>query len=276
MQSTINTLRQYLLSRGVSWLEGLPLALCRLNDLPGAVAPYSLHRLVFGRDPRGVDDLPLVVDSEGCDDATKFFGRVAAERELVQETLEAIHKKQLDKFLKEHPPSVFVPGDQVWVQNRAKEREKLGRVWQGPAGIIDKISDSVYRVNHNGVEQDLSVERLKPFVKLHDGRQPPGHYYAEGREIHDDSYVVERVDKHEWRGKGANGREKRARQPFPGAKPWWYVKFRDHARLEWHPAASFLHDINSTWMIYHMQHGLHVDLSHFNVQRFQVDDFPFK
>ena len=175
VQSTITTLRQYLLSRRVSWLEALPLALRGLNDLLGAVAPYSPHRLVFGGDPIGVNNLPPVVDSEGCEDATQFFKWLAAERELVQEKLEAIHKKQLDRFLEEHLPSVFVAGDRVWVQNREEEREKIGRVWQGPPEIIDKISDSVYRVNHNGVEQDLSVERLKPFVKLHDGHQPPLH-----------------------------------------------------------------------------------------------------
>ena len=248
VQSTVNTLRQYLLSRKISWLEALPLALWGLSDLPGAVAPYSPHRLEFGRDPIGVGDLPPVVDSEGCEDATQFFKRLAAKREFEEEKLEPIHKRHLDKFLKEHPPSVFVADDRVWVQNRDEEREKLGRVWQGPAEITDRISDSVYRVNHNGVEQDLSVKRLKPFVKLHDGRQPPLHYYAERCENHHDSYVVEHVDKHEWRGKGANGRRKRPRQPSPGAKPWWYVQFGDHARLEWHPAASFLNDINSTWI----------------------------
>ena len=183
----------------MSWLEALPLALWGLNDLPRAVVPYSPHRLVFGRDPIGVGDVPPVVDSEGCEDATQFFKRVAAERELVQEKLDAIHRTQLDKFLKEHPPSVFIAGDRVWVQNREEEREKLGRVWQGPAEIMDKISDSVYRVNGNGVEQDLSLERLKPFVKLHDGRQPPLQYYVERREIHNDSYVAERPEKHEWR-----------------------------------------------------------------------------
>ena len=118
-------------------------------------------------------------------------------------------------------------------------------------------------MNHNGAEQDLSVERLKPFVKH------PLHYYAGRGEIHDDFYVVERVDKHEWCGKGANGREKRARLLFSGARPWWYVKFRDHA-------AAFLHFIVSTWMKYNMQHGLHVDLSDVNVRGVQVDDFPFK
>ena len=232
VQSTINTLRQYLLSRKLSWLEALPLALRGLNDLPGAVAPYSPHGLVFGRDAIGVGTLTPVLDSEGCEYAIQVFERVAAEREMVQRKLEAIHKKQSDKFLKEHPPSVFVVGDLVWVQNREGEREKLGSLWQGPDEIIDKISHSVYRVNHNGVEQNLSVERLKPFAKLHDRRQPPLHYYVERRESHGDSYVVERVDKHEWRAKGANCRKKRARNPYPGTKPWWYVKFGDHACVE--------------------------------------------
>ena len=128
VQSTINILRQYLLSRKVSWLEALPLALWGLNDLPGAVAPYSPRRLVFGHDSKGVGKLPPVVDSEGCEDATRLFKRVAAERELVQERLESIHKKQFDKFLKADPPSVFVAGDRVWVQNRDEERGKLSRV----------------------------------------------------------------------------------------------------------------------------------------------------
>ena len=118
-------------------------------------------------------------------------------RKWIQETLEAICKQQLDKYLKEHPPSVVIARDRVWVHNREEEREKLATVWQGPAEIIDKISDSVYRVDHNGVEQDLSVERLKPFVKLHEGCQRLLHYYAERREIQDASYVVEQVDKHE-------------------------------------------------------------------------------
>ena len=80
VQSTGNTLRQYLLSRKMSWLEALTLVLWGLHDLPGAVAPYSPHRLVFGRHPIGVGDLHPVVDSEGCEDATQLFKRVAAEK----------------------------------------------------------------------------------------------------------------------------------------------------------------------------------------------------
>ena len=83
---------------------------------------------MFERDAIGLGDLPRVVDSEGCEDATQFLKRVAAEGELVREKLEAIHKEQLYNFLEEHPPSVFIADDGVWVQNRDEEQEKLGRV----------------------------------------------------------------------------------------------------------------------------------------------------
>ena len=48
------------------WYWKLPMALCRLNDLPGAIAPHSPHRLLFGRDPIGFDDMPPIVDDNGC------------------------------------------------------------------------------------------------------------------------------------------------------------------------------------------------------------------
>ena len=51
VESTIDTLRQYLFSRKVSWLGALPMALWGLKELPGAVTPYSPHLLVNGRDP---------------------------------------------------------------------------------------------------------------------------------------------------------------------------------------------------------------------------------
>ena len=53
VQSIINALRLYLVFRKLDWIYALPFALLGLNDLPGPTAPYSPHRLVFGRDPIG-------------------------------------------------------------------------------------------------------------------------------------------------------------------------------------------------------------------------------
>ena len=54
-------LRKYLCHCGGNWYHALPVAVWGLNDPPGIVAPYSLHRLVIGRDPPGLGDCPPYV-----------------------------------------------------------------------------------------------------------------------------------------------------------------------------------------------------------------------
>ena len=67
VQSFINALRLYLVLRKLDWVYALQFALWGLNDLPGPIAPYSPHRLVFGRDPIRFGELPpLTLDSGGC------------------------------------------------------------------------------------------------------------------------------------------------------------------------------------------------------------------
>ena len=69
VQSIINALRLYLVLRKLDWVYALPFALWGLNDLLGPIAPYSPHRLVFGRDPIGFGEVtPLTVDT-GVEDA---------------------------------------------------------------------------------------------------------------------------------------------------------------------------------------------------------------
>ena len=50
------------------------------------------------------------------------------------------------------------------------------------------------------------------------------------REIHNDSCILERVDKHDWRGKGPTGKDNRSRHPFAGAKTGGML--RDSPTLE--------------------------------------------
>ena len=53
VQSLINALRLYLVFHKLDWMYALPFALWGFTDLRGHIAPYSPHRLVFGRDPIG-------------------------------------------------------------------------------------------------------------------------------------------------------------------------------------------------------------------------------
>ena len=122
VQSVICSLRQFLEQRGKgkhnNWVTSLPLALWGLNDLPGAVHPYSPHRLVFGREPFGCGDWPPYVNEEGCEDAGAFFSRLVQERDAVRDKQHAIHEREYRKFLKARPPQFVRPGDKVWVRNR--------------------------------------------------------------------------------------------------------------------------------------------------------------
>ena len=95
VKSVVETLRVYLQGTNTPTSHRywkLPLTLWGLNDLPDAIAPYSPHRLSFGRDPIGFRDMPPIVEENRCEDALDFFLRLGREREEVQQKLTAIHE----------------------------------------------------------------------------------------------------------------------------------------------------------------------------------------
>ena len=60
------------------------MALWGLNNLPGAVALYYPHKLLFGRDPISFGDLSPMVSKDVSEDALKFFNRFSWERTSVR------------------------------------------------------------------------------------------------------------------------------------------------------------------------------------------------
>ena len=260
VQSIINALQLYLVFRTLDWIYALQFALWGLNDLPGPIAPYSPHRLVFGRDPIGLGAVPPLTVDTGVEDATEYFCRAQDERQLIESKLVDLHAREYQGFLRKHPSLQFKEGDRVWVQNRTDQpglHPKLDRIWQGPAEILRKVSTNTYLVNLNGKEVILSVGKLKPYIPRRDGVNPPLHHYSERRKLHDDCYVVEGVLDHEYRGKG-RGKAKKSKQPFEGGKPWWKVKYREFDRPEWHDVTAFLHDINKDLLDYNQRHHITV------------------
>ena len=222
VQSIINALRLYLVFRKLDCNYALPFALWGLNDLPGPIAPYSPHTLVFGRDPIGLGEVPALTVHTAVGDAKEYFRSAQEERQLIQPRLVDLRAREYQAFLKKHPSLQFKEGDRVWVRNRTGEpglHPKLDRIWQGPAEILRKVSTNTYLVNLNGKEVIMSVGRLKPFLPQQDGVNPPLHLYSERRDLHSDSYVVQDVLDHEYRGK-VRGKAKKSKQPFEGGKPW--------------------------------------------------------
>ena len=112
---------------------------------------------------------PPYFDEEGCEDADAFLRRLVQDRDAVRDKLQSIHEREYQNFLKAHPPQVSRPGDNVWVPNRVESPPlypKLDRLWQGPAEVLQHLSDFTYRVNYNGLQQVLPVDRLKPYVHI--------------------------------------------------------------------------------------------------------------
>ena len=65
----------------------------------------------------------------------------------------------------------------------------------------------------------MSTEGLKPFLRSHDGTQPPLHHYSEEEGLIETAeYQVERVLARQWRLGGQVRKD-----PFPGAKPGFRV-----------------------------------------------------
>ena len=134
VKSVVMALRKHLHQRQGKWVQALPLAVWGLNHSSGLIAPYSPHRLVFGRDPVGFDVVPPFVPEDGAEDALGFFQRLAAERKEVWDRLAKIRDRIPRDSTAKYKAQRFQEGDKVWVQVRPNDRrfDKLKRIWQGP------------------------------------------------------------------------------------------------------------------------------------------------
>ena len=245
-------LKKYILQTKGSWVERLPIALFTLNDLPGVIAPYSPHRLVFGRDPIGLGDYPAYVPSDGCVDAISFFQKIADERKRVKKELTAIHDKIAQQLQGKYLVQNFVAGDRVWVRNRKRApghvlADKLDRIWQGPFEVMEALPGNRYKVNTEWGAQILPNERLKPyFPGKGQNPVPLGYYHEPDSPPEDDTYVIDAIMGHKM--VTING-HKHMR---------WKVKWRNHPNPTWEPASVFLQAVNSDGHQYCIQHKLKI------------------
>ena len=258
VKSVVEILRVYLQETNTptsQWYWKLPMALWGLNDLPGAIAPYSPHRLLFGRDPIGFGDMPPIVEDNGCKDALDFFLRLGREREEVQQKLTAIHEKHEKEFRKTHPEKLCEVADRVWVRNLPKSEDrhfdKLARIWSGPYEILEIMGGGRYRVATAQGPQILGIGRLKLALPLLSGvKLKCDHHTLRSSPEHDDSWVVEDVvDFKEVPSTRGNGEVQK-----------WLVKWKGHQEWTWETRDQFLHHVCDPWRAYNAKHGIQVPL----------------
>ena len=248
--AVVNALRRFLEERPGNWVEALPMALWGLNDLPGAVNPYSPHRLVFGRDPPGFGDTPPMEDWQGPEDALQFFERVSQEHTLVRKRLHKLHKAGRKKFEAQHPKLSLSVGDAVWVRNLPGE-SKLERLWQGPFEELQVVSGTRFQIDTPDGVQVLPATRLKYYVAPQ-GKREPFHFYRKRhnpRAHVEEEWVLDKVLKVQWFGKG----RKRHRK--------WHVLWKGHDKPTWEPASSFFHHVAQPWRGFNAAKGLDLRIS---------------
>ena len=252
VQVVVESLRQWLLkTASKNCAQLLPLAVWASNDIPGPISGYSPHYLVFGRNPVGFGDCPPVVPQTESRDAVGFFRKLVADRKVVQDELNRIHRTKADEFRKAHPPHVYVFGERVWYRDyrSRKVTDKLYRVWEGPGEVMQRLGSNTYLIATERGELALDSMRLKPYLAPEEGN-PPLHYYTDQEFlVESDKYVIEDIISHRPVGRG------------PRKRIEWEVKYRGYPDTEFQPASAFMHDINDIWRDYNKKHKIDLQLS---------------
>ena len=215
-----------------------------LNDLPGAITPYSPHRLVFGRESPWFGHCPPMGARDRPEDGLQFFDRILQEQQLVPKRLMKLRKAERKKFEAKHQPLSLSVGDAVWVRNLPGE-SKHDRLWKGPSEVLQVVSKSRIKVDTFDGVQVLPCHPLKYNVAPQ-GKREPFHFYR-NRHIpraEAEEWVLQKVLKVPWQGKG----KRRYRR--------WQVLWKGHEKPTWEAASSFCHNIAQPWRVFNASNGL--------------------
>ena len=106
------------------WIDVLPWACFLQNSLPGVIAGYSPHKIVFGKDLILPGELPLEEASQvkKSPSAESWFSMRDKTRQMIQEKLSAVHDSERKRYIREHCQKQYVPGDKVWVKVLSKDK----------------------------------------------------------------------------------------------------------------------------------------------------------
>ena len=249
VKAVINMLRTCLMENTNTWLTVLPWAVFQLNNLPGLLSKYSPFKLVFGRDPPFLGEIPNLELTHINVDCEQWFQSLDSLRKSVQSHITRVHSTISKKFLSSQASVKYEPGDKVWIRN-TKPRlhtSKLDPLWTGPCEILERIGNSGrYKVALPHGSEDVHIEDLKPYLKQIDGTAIPCHYFQPKEKLPiDDSFVVNKILEH----KIHNG------------KHFWKVRWKGYGPEAdtWEPMESFIGFIQKDWKRWNKDHGIQLD-----------------
>ena len=244
VRSVIGILRLTLtgLPKSSKWIDVLSWSCFLQNSLPGVIAGYSPHQIVFGRElvlpgelPReGLSDVPVSTKT--------FFEKLDASRKQVQERMQKVHEKERARFQKEHATLVYEPGDRVWVKVLSKDKNKLDPLWMGPCEVLKHVHSGRYTLKTPYGDEDHHVDSMKPYKPGLSGKSIPFLYYKPPTVPEDDTWVVEKILKHK----------------KTGDRLQWLVKWKGYDKPSWESAEQFIAGAQEDWKEYNKKYKLAV------------------
>ena len=251
VKAIVNILRLALTEQKKNWLQTLPWALWQQNAMPGLILPYSPYRIVFGRDPPGLGDIPPAKPMRVNVSCEEWFSQIEKIRKSVQSKLSSIHDRIRQQFLKDHKSFAYEPGDKVWVRNSPIRTgsTKLDPLWTGPCEILSRLGNSGrYKVSLPRGVEDMHMDNFKPYLTPPDGKAIPFHYFKPRPKLPEtDEYVVQKILDHKV-DRGIH---------------LWKVRWKGYGPEEdsWEPASSFIGYVQQDWKLWNKSHGIIVPVN---------------
>lgn len=151
------------------WDEKLPACLFAYRKTPHAATKESPFFLEYGREPcLPLESLGLPSKNYGIEDYKEtLMEKLNLAWEEVEKELRLSQKKINERLEKERKRIKLQIGDLVWIHvEQSDGSRKLYWTWKGPARVIDKYSDQVYKVQNirdGKIYQKVNIRRLRPF-----------------------------------------------------------------------------------------------------------------
>ena len=246
----VNILRLALADSQDDWLQALPWAVFQANSLPGIVLPYSPHRIVFGREPLTLGDIPANRPTHTNISCEEWFSDIEKLRKKVQNSVIQIHNRVKNQYMKDFRSPEYQPGDKVWVRNTKNRTDstKLDPLWTGPCEILQRLGNSGrYKVALPKGVEDVHMDTFKPYICPPNGKAIPFLYFKPRQTLPEtDDFVIDKILAHKIE-KGEN---------------LWKVRWRGYGSEEdsWEPAASFVGFIQQDWKRWNLENRIPIKL----------------
>ena len=250
LRAIVSVLRLALADYQQDWLTALPWAVFQQNSLPGIVLPHSPHKIVFGREPVALGEIPAEKPTRMNISCEEWFERLDIFRKDVQKRIIALHDKARLRFQKEYGNPVFEPGDRVWVRNMKirMDANKLDPQWIGPCEILERVANSGrYRVALPDGVEDVHMNDFKPYVSPPDSKGIPFLHFKPRQALPEtDDYVVEKILDHK----------------IVKGQHFWRVRWKGYGSEEdtWEPVSCFLGYVQQDWRKWNKDHHVSISL----------------